>query len=119
MTDSTLRLDIPLLLPEVEDARDQCVIRLQEQLSHRKGVDQVHRDRENGQALLCIHYNPDLVSLSQVQRWAEQAGAHVTERYRHETMRITDMDCADCATSIEHVVGRQDGVLDVSDVGRV
>lgn len=109
-----VQLDIPVLLPEVEDERDQCVARLQEQLSRRKGISQVHVDRENGRAQLCIHYDADLVALFQVQRWAEQAGAQVTERYRHERVRITDMDCGDCARSLEHILGRQDGVLHVS-----
>ncbi|MFQ5596070.1 MAG: HAD-IC family P-type ATPase, partial [Anaerolineae bacterium] len=114
MADKTLQLEIPVLLPEVEDERDQCVARLQEQLSQRKGVSRIHVDRKDGEACLCIHYDADLVALSQVQRWAEQAGAQVTERYRHARVRITDMDCADCACSIEHILGRQDGLLDVS-----
>jgi Cd2+/Zn2+-exporting ATPase len=114
MTDRTIQLDIPVLLPEVEDERDQCVVRLQETLSQRKGISRIHVDRDNGRAQLCVHYDLNVVSLSQVQRWAEQAGAQVTERYHHTTMRITDMDCADCALSIEHILGRQDGVLDVS-----
>ncbi|HEY66153.1 MAG TPA: cadmium-translocating P-type ATPase [Caldilineae bacterium] len=109
-----LQLEIPLLLPGVEDERDQCVERLQELLSQRKGIHHVHVGRENGQARLCIHYDPSIVSLSQVQRWAEQAGAQVSDRYRHETVRITGMDCPDCALSIEHILGRMDGVLSVS-----
>lgn len=114
MTESTLQLDIPVLLPEVGDECDQCVARLEEQLHWRKGISQVHVKREDGQARLCIHYDPNLVSLSQVQRWAEQAGTRVSERYRHETMRITGMDCTDCALSIEHILGRVDGIVAVS-----
>ncbi len=114
MNEQTLRLEIPVLLPGVEDERDQCVERLQELLSQRKGIHQVHVERENGQARLCIHYDPSMTSLSQVQRWAEQAGAQVSDRYRHETVRITGMDCPDCALSIEHILGRMDGILNVS-----
>lgn len=114
MNDKSLQLEIPVLLPEVADERDQCVERLQEHLGQRKGINKMHIDRENGNALLCIHYDADTVSLSQVQRWAEQAGAQVRNRYRHHKMHITDMDCADCALSIEHILSRQEGVLDVS-----
>ncbi len=114
MSESTLQLEIPILLPGVEDERDQCVTRLQELLTGRKGLQRVHIAREDGSARLCLHYDPDLVSLAQVQRWAEQAGAQVSERYRHETLHITDMDCADCALSIEHILGRLDGILSVS-----
>jgi len=114
MSASTIKLEIPVLLPRVENECDQCVSRLVGQLSQRKGVGQVHVVQEDGQGRLCIHYDSSLVSLSQVQRWAELAGAQVSDRYRHEAIRITDMDCGDCALSIEHIVGREDGVLDVS-----
>jgi Cd2+/Zn2+-exporting ATPase len=112
--EKTVQLDIPVLLPGVEDEQDQCVERLQEQIAARRGIEKAHIDRKNGQAFLCLHYDPELVSLAQVRRWAEEAGAAVTDRYRHETLHIRDMDCADCAVSIEHILGRVDGVLDVS-----
>ena len=70
-----LRLEISLLLPDIVDERDGCVVRLQEALSARPGVDEAHVVRENGSALLCLHYNPTLVSLVEVRGAAEQAGA--------------------------------------------
>jgi len=112
--EKTLQLDIPVLLPGVEDERDQCVDRLQEKIAGQRGIEKVHIDRKNGQAYLCLHFNPDLVSLAQVRRWAQEAGAAVADRYHHESLHIRDMDCADCATSIEHILSRIDGVLDVS-----
>lgn len=114
MDEKTLQLEIPILLPGVEDERDQCVTRLTEQLGQRKGISRAHVERNDGEAHLCVHYDADRVSLSQVQRWSEQAGARIAKRYHHATMRVTDMDCPDCALSIEHILGRQDGVLDVS-----
>lgn len=109
-----LQLEIPLLLPDVSDERDGCVTRLQETLSTRRGVSQAHAIRENGVARLCLHYNPDLVSLADVRRAAEQAGAELTDRYRHESLPVEGMDCADCALVLEHSLGRLDGVLNVS-----
>ena len=38
----------------------------------------------------------------------------MSSRYHHETVHITDMDCGDCAPSIEHILGREAGVLNVS-----
>ena len=114
MIASTVQLEIPILLPGVEVECDQCVTRLIERLSQRKGVGQVRVEREDEQARLCIHYDSNVVSLSQVQRWAEQAGTQVSERYRHETVRITGMDCPDCALSIEHILARIDGIVAVS-----
>jgi len=114
MGQSVLHLEIPILLPGIKDERDQCVARLLEQLRQRKGIQQVHVEREDGEGRLCIHYDPNIVSLSQVQRWAERAGARITQRYRHETFRITGMDCPDCALSIEHILGRRKGVLNAT-----
>ena len=114
MSDTTLRVELPVLLPEVDHEEDQCVERLQEVLLEHKGIQQVHLVRQNGEALFCLHYDPDLVTLSQVQRLAAQAGAQVARRYRHETLHVTGMDCADCALSLEHIFGRLPGVLAVS-----
>ncbi len=114
MADNVLHLDIPVLLPEVEDERDPCVARLRESLARHKGILNVDITRQNGQAQLRVHFDADVVTLAQVQRWVEQAGAQIRNRYRHATVRITDMDCADCALSIEHILRRQPGIVDVS-----
>ncbi len=113
-SEKILHLEIPLLLPDLENDQDQCIERLLERLENRQGLEKVHIHRENSNAFLCLHYDPQLISLNQVERWAEIEGAAVTERYHHETMRITNMDCGDCAASIEHILARQKGVLVVS-----
>lgn len=109
-----LEIDIPVLLPGMEDERDQCVQRLTEWLSGRKGIEHVHVHPGDGAAQLCLHYDPDVISLAQVQRLAGQAGAQVTERYRHEVMRIEGMGCTDCSLTVEHSVSRLEGILSVS-----
>src|SRR5574341_2603516 len=111
MASATLQLAIPVLLPEVKDERDQCVERLQELMRNHKGIEQVHIERDNGDAVLCIHYDPNLTPLDKVRRLAMDAGAQVRGRYAHELLGITGMDCADCALSIEHILRRTPGVL--------
>jgi Cd2+/Zn2+-exporting ATPase len=111
--EQTLKLDLPLLLPEIPDARDPCVERVRERLSVVRGILQAHVEPRDGQRVLCVHFDPELLALSDVQRLAEQAGTAVRARYRHETLDITGMDCADCAFSIEHILGREPGVLHV------
>lgn len=112
--EKTMQLEIPVLLPEVEDEKDQCVQRLLEQISSHRGIEKAHVDRKNDHAYFCLHYDQNLVSFVQLQRLAERAGAKVSKLYRHETLNITNMDCSDCATSIEHILGRIDGILAVS-----
>ncbi len=106
-----LALDIELLLPNVPDERDSCVTRVQERLSAVKGVSEAHIEDSNGKAHLCIHYNPDLLTLASVQRLAEQAGAEVSTRYQHELINVEGMDCSDCTIVIEHALHRMNGVL--------
>jgi len=109
-----LRLDIPVLLPEVEDERDQCVARLREFLEANRGIERVHVERDDGRATLCLHYEPNLVSLDRVRRLAEEAGAEISRQFRHKTVFVRGMDCADCAASLEHILGRMPGMVNVS-----
>ncbi len=109
-----LKIELPILLPEVQDERDQCTERLIERLKVHRGVERVHIDTRNGEAVLCLHYDPNLMPLEKLRRLAEQAGAEISRQFQHETLRISGMDCADCALSIEHLLARQAGVLSVS-----
>ncbi|MDZ3831967.1 MAG: heavy metal translocating P-type ATPase [Sphingopyxis sp.] len=80
-----LRLDIPLLLPEVDRDADQCVSRLTADLEGRDGVDKVHviRTRDGSPPQLCIHYRPDVLPLERVRQLARSVGANLTEQYQH------------------------------------
>ena len=110
----TLHLEIPLLLPGVEDGRDQCVERLQESLLPVAGIRLAHVERADGAAVLCLHYDPDLLSLDRVERLAREAGAAIAERYRHESLHVIGMDCADCAVSLEHILRRAPGMINTA-----
>jgi Zn2+/Cd2+-exporting ATPase len=111
MTEATVHIRLPVLLPHVQDERDQCVQRLNEWLLNRKGIERSHIERENGETVVCLHYDANLVSLLDVRRLAEQAGAAVANRYHHELIPIEGMDCSDCVVVLEHGIGRMDGVL--------
>ena len=106
----TIQLELSVILPHL-DERDQCIQLLAQQLSHRRGLEQVHLVRENGTARLCIHYDPDLISLGQVQRLATEAGAMVTERYRHEQIPFVGLDAADGALTLEQSLNKLQGML--------
>lgn len=111
---SILRLEIPFFAPEGEEERDPCIIRLEQQLRQQEGIVRVHIERENGEGRLCVHYDPNIISPSQVQRWVERTGARIARRCHQETFHITGMDCPDCALSIEHILGRREGVLNIT-----
>src|SRR3546814_727694 len=80
-----VRLDIPLLLPDVKDEADACVERLTSELQGREGLSEAHivPAPVNGNAQLCIHYDPDFLPLARVRQLATSAGAAITGQYGH------------------------------------
>ncbi|MBU0752289.1 MAG: cadmium-translocating P-type ATPase [Gammaproteobacteria bacterium] len=108
-----LKLDLPLVLPDVADERDACVGRLT-RLLQAEGLELAHLTHEDGSARLCLHYDPQRFSVSRVRDLTQAAGAKIGDRFRHENLRIDGMDCPTCATVIEHALQRTDGVLEAS-----
>lgn len=83
-----LRLDLPLVLPDVADANDSCVTRLLNALSGRPGLIEAHVvGRESGSPQLCIHYDPTTLSLTRVRELANSVGAEITSRFAHLVLR--------------------------------
>lgn len=110
----TARIDLPLLLPEVPDAQDACVNRLRLLLSGERGVDDVHVIEDGGAPTLCLHFDPALVSLAQVERLAKAAGAGLTERFGHAVLSIRAIEGEDAARRIEAGLQGIEGVLGAS-----
>jgi len=113
MTAEKMRIELPVLLPDVPSERDACVDRLRELLGHKKGIVESHVVTDP-KSLLCVHYDPDLVGLDDVRRAAEEAGAAVTERYGHAVLALRALGSEDAAGRIEGALQRLDGVLHAS-----
>jgi len=111
---TTLRLDFSEVLPGVDSERDGCIERLCERLRAQNGIAQVHVDSESGKPQLCLHYSPNLVTLEKLRRLAYDEGTAITQRFKHETLPIAGMDCGSCAASVEHVVKKVPGILNVN-----
>ena len=114
MGEKTVELEITLLLPHVQDEQDLCLGRIEAALQNQRGISRAHLEREKSPVDLCLHYDPDQVSLEQVHSMAARAGAGIDNRYHHTLLPIEGMDCSDCARVLEHSVGRMEGVLAVS-----
>lgn len=85
----TLRLDIPILLPEVQHAADACVARLISQMRGREGVEEVHVAARDGEpAQLCVHYDAAVLPLPRIRELVTAAGARVAERYGHAVWQL-------------------------------
>ena len=111
----TLQLNVPLVLPGVENEQDGCLTRLETRLEGQTGIRDAHFDRDQaGRMVLCLHYDPNLLTLEKLERLARDEGAQIVARFKHETLVVKGMDCASCAASIEHIIKRIPGVLSVT-----
>lgn len=111
-----LRLDIPVLLPNVPDERDACVRRLEAMLGQKQGILESHvlHGQVTGRAMLCLHYEAERLSFRDVERIASQAGAEITHQFGHAVLPIRVIDGEDAARRIEDDLRAVDGVLSAS-----
>ncbi|MBL8948286.1 MAG: cation-translocating P-type ATPase, partial [Myxococcales bacterium] len=101
-----------LLADEATDSRR--IEKLETLLEAKDGVIDVHVRKDGERAEVCIHYDPQRVSLPQVLALARAGGAEVAARYVRQTWGVRGMDCAQCGTVIEHSLSRVPGVLSAS-----
>ena len=117
-----LQIDIPILLPEITDKKDQCIDRIINTISNRKGVKKVHI-QEGEITKLCVHYDPEIISLHQVEAWAKQSGAAITKRFEHLLLEVKGVRHQRHARSIEQsllaVKGMAASVVSASGVIRL
>lgn len=109
-----LRLDIPILLPDVQAATDACVQRLTHELQGRPGVEQVHVRAASGStpAQLCIHYDAETLPLARIRELAQAAGATITSRFGHVHCKVDGITHQRRAQTVtEHLQGLP-GVLE-------
>ncbi len=110
MAEEKTRLEIPVLLPILEEPCERCVQQLVEVLTARPGVIEVHvRGRDN--AVLCVHFDPALTSASQVRALAERQGARIASTYGHASFRLPQSLHARAARTLAEDLRAQPGVL--------
>ena len=113
MTDR-LRLDLPLLLPDIDDIADACVDRLIADLNGFDGVSKAHVEKAVGEtaALLCIHYDPALITLARIRERAVAAGAAVTERFGHLHLEVDGLTHARRARTVAERLRQVSGIIE-------
>jgi Cd2+/Zn2+-exporting ATPase len=111
MSEKTVEIEIPLLVPELEDDRDACLDRLETMLQKRKGILRAHLEQEKSPVCLCLHYDPNLILLPQVREMAQEAGSEFAGRYRHERIPFAGMSAADGVIGLTESLQALPGML--------
>jgi Cd2+/Zn2+-exporting ATPase len=111
-----IKINLAVLLPEIPDERDACVQRLISMAKRQRGIEKVHlvpKDGDND-AQFCFHYNPDIISMDQIQHLAQEAGASITHKYHHLLIDIGGIRDMMQASFIEKEIRAIKGVEEVS-----
>jgi len=109
-----IQLDLPVLLPDVPDAKDTCVDRLTSSLQEQAGIDRAHvATSTNGEPdCLCVHYAPEVVSLPRIRQRAKSLGTELTDRYGHLVWAVRGISHPRRARTIAKRLRRIDGVVE-------
>ena len=114
MTEKT-KIEIGIVLPAVPDARDECVHRLTDLLKAKEGIETAHIADSKGPepAQLCIHYDPNRLSIGEVRELARRAGAELDRRFGHLLLKSNPVHASQART-IESRLRRITGVLEAA-----
>ncbi len=111
-----IKINLDLVLPDVPNERDECVQRIISATESKKGIEKVHivPGTETSKAKLCFHYDPNEISIEQVQKIAADAGAEITERFGHLLLEVKGIRHVRHARVIEVSLKHLKGVISAS-----
>jgi len=75
-------------------------------LREQKGVAEAHIHEQQ----LCLHYDPNLISVERLRRLGREAGAEILKRYDHRLLAITDLPQDTNVSHIESALKKLPGV---------
>ena len=109
-----IQLDLPIVLPNVPDAKDACVGRLTESLREQAGVHKAHVvAATNGEPdRLCIHYDPDAISLPRIRQRVRGLGTELTDQYGHLSWAVEGISHPRRARTIARRLRQVEGVVE-------
>lgn len=112
MTQKT-KIEVNLVLPTATDSQDACVKRLTDLLRAKRGIELAHLDDAKDQAphQICIHYDPTVLSITDVRELAKRAGLEVEKRFGHLVLQARSMHARQLR-SLEFKVRKLGGVLE-------
>lgn len=111
-----IKINLEILLPDVPDEKDACVVRIIDIMKTRKGIEDVHIVLATGEKKpqLCFHYDPQLVNVEVIQKLAAEAGASITQQYKHLVLKVDGIRHQRQTKLIETILKDEPGVVSVS-----
>jgi len=115
------QLDLNAVLPEAIDEKDACVQRLTAGLQAREGVVSAHVNEGEASAQLCVHFEPDVISLRRIRELALSLGARVDSDFGHLSLDVDGVSRAAPAQLLEQRLRNAPGIAEahVSPTGSV
>lgn len=107
-----MRIELTLLLPAIPGAYDACVTRLSDLLRAKEGVAEAHLvdSDSNVPGQLCVHFDPDRLSIGEVRDLARRAGAELEQRYGQLLLKSEPMHARQART-VESRLGQTVSIL--------
>ena len=107
-----LEMELELLLPPGASRGDPCSGRLMELLSGRRGVIEAHmEDGAATRSRLCIHFDPDILSIRRLEGLVREVGAQLAARYGHIDLAVSGLRHERHARLVESAIAALPGVL--------
>src|SRR5660397_262501 len=88
-----------------QDLEQLCALRIQAAMEDEEGVHEVESGDEAGS--LTLRFDPARANAEELKERARQAKGHLDQDYCHHTFVLENMDCADCARSVERAQSAQ------------
>ena len=103
--------EISFDLPNFPECRS-CALRIQAAMEDEEGVHEVESGDEAGS--LTLRFDPARANAEELKERARKAKDHLDQDYCHHTFVLENMDCADCARSVERAASRHKGVMEAT-----
>ena len=109
-----IQLDLPILLPEIPDESDKCIARLLSELRGREGIAEAHiiAGSAGEPPQLCLHYDPEIISLARVREAAAHSGAKLTARFGHLLWAVEGISHQRRARTVTERLRALEGVIE-------
>jgi Zn2+/Cd2+-exporting ATPase len=102
---------LELILPKKENEHQHCMEQVILQLQGKRFLTKVHMDKIDGKKGICVHYDSQKLTLTQVNKLIEITGAKISKQYQHKTVSVNGMNSAESAKTIEFSLHNIPGII--------